>query len=176
MAFYFYLFSALTLCLILLVFNITFGLPIIIGIPFAVSKQSRVRRIVELAKELSGEPASRQALDLGSGDGRYVVALAQAGWQAQGVEINPFLVWLTKWKIWRAKLKAKAFVQRANFWQTDLSSYDVIVLFGVFYVMARLEKKMLAELKPGTIVICNHYQFPNWPALKQEKDIFIYKR
>jgi 2-polyprenyl-3-methyl-5-hydroxy-6-metoxy-1,4-benzoquinol methylase len=176
MSFYLYLVVSSLAIILLLIFNISFGLSIITGIPFAVSKKSRVRRIAEIVAELTKDRTNIKAVDIGSGDGRIVIALAQRGLKTDGLEINPFLVWWANWKIARAGLKQNAKTERANFWQKNFAEYDVVVLFGVFYIMEKMEKKLLAELRPGTIVVCNHFKFPNWQALKQEKDLFIYRR
>jgi len=44
-------------------------------------------------------------IDLGSGDGRIVIEFAKRNYESYGVEINPFLVLLSKWKIKKEGLK-----------------------------------------------------------------------
>lgn len=175
MVFYLYLFFSLSLCLILIVFDITFGLPIFTGAPFAVSSRAKMTKMMPLIKEAAVGRENLTVVDLGSGDGRIVAALAQNGFIARGLEINPFLVWYSRLKIKLAGLDKKALIKRANYWQEDFSQYDIVVLFGVFYIMAKLEKKLLTELKPGAVVICNHYRFPVWQPFRQEGDIYLYR-
>jgi 2-polyprenyl-3-methyl-5-hydroxy-6-metoxy-1,4-benzoquinol methylase len=146
------------------------------GAPFAVSSPYKIKKMLPYIVEAIGGRKNLSAVDIGSGDGRIVMALAREGLVAHGIEINPLLAMFSKIKIKAAGLQDKAFIHRASFWNSDFSQYDIVVLFGVFYIMKKLEKKLLAELKPGAIVICNHFYFPNWTPIKQEGDIYIYRQ
>ncbi len=185
MLFDLYLIVSLIICLALAIFIITFGIPIFTGAPFAVSSRYKIKKMMPLLKEaaaslpsaaLAKDGQNLSAVDLGSGDGRIVIALAENGFIASGLEINPCLVWYSRWKIKFKKLSDRAVIKRVNYWQEDFSKYDVVVLFGVFYIMDKLEKKLLSELKPGAIVVCNHFFFPTWPPVKQEGDIYLYRQ
>ncbi|MDD4902606.1 MAG: class I SAM-dependent methyltransferase [Patescibacteria group bacterium] len=160
MFFYLYLIFAALLAIALIIFIITFGVPIFTGAPFAVSSRHKIKKMMPLIKEAAAGRENLTAVDLGSGDGRIVITLAQNGFIAHGLEINPFLAWYSKLKIKLAGCGGRAFIKRANYWQEDFSRYDVVVLFGVFYIMEKLEKKLLSELKPGAVVICNHFFSP----------------
>ncbi len=158
---------------ILIIFIYYFGvLPFSKGAPFAASTPSKIKKIIKLAGDLNG----KKVVDLGSGDGRIVMALAQAGAEAHGYEINLPLVILSRLRIKKAGLTNKAFIHRQNYWQINLGDYDAVVFFGVWYIMKKLEKKLAAELKPGAIVISNFCSLPSWQILKQEDKIFIYKK
>lgn len=76
-------------------------------------------------------------IDLGSGDGRLVLAAAAAGHRAVGVELNYFLVLYSRYRAWRAKRHpgslqtgSASFVRR-DLWKAPLAGYDNIVVFGV---------------------------------------------
>ncbi|TSA46497.1 SAM-dependent methyltransferase, partial [bacterium] len=58
------------------------------GALFVPTHRDKVKKIIELAHVQPGE----KAVDLGSGDGRILIALAQAGADAHGFEINPLLI------------------------------------------------------------------------------------
>ena len=89
-----------------------------------------------------------------------------------------------------AKLKNKFFKRgvnfsRANIFNLDLSKTDIIFTYLWYSTMPPLEKKLLAELKPGAIVIANESYFPTWrpqkvvdtlPNKKNSVQIFIYKK
>jgi protein-L-isoaspartate O-methyltransferase len=171
-----YLIFSSLLAIALIIFIITFGLPFFTGAPFAVSSRFKIKKMMALINELTEVSKKVMAVDVGSGDGRIVIALAQNGFVAVGLEINPFLVWYSRLRIKRAKTGEQAKIKHVNYWQEDFSQYDVIVLFGVFYIMEKLEKKLLKELKPGAIVICNHFFFPSWAPVRQEGDVFIYQK
>src|SRR6266403_3816056 len=106
--------------------------------------------------------ADDRLVDIGSGDGRLVIAAARAGAEAKGFEINPFLVWLARRKIRAAGLEKRATIEWKDFWRADLSSYSVVTVFGIGHVMGRLERKLAKELKPGSRVVCNLFALPTW--------------
>lgn len=161
------------LLLLLLTYLILFWI-----IPFSLngaiydpSRKKDVEKMVEVA-EIKGNEVSA---DLGSGDGRVVIAFAKKGIQAHGYEINPLLVLLSKINIRREGLKGKAFIHWKSFWKADLSKYDIITVFQVDFAMSKLEKKISKELKPGAKVISNQWTFPKWKHSKYEKGIYVYE-
>jgi len=176
MYFYLYLVVSGLIAIFLIIFIIAFGVPMFTGAPFAVSSRFKIKRMVEIVNEETAGKRKAAVVDLGSGDGRIVIALARNGYAATGLEINPFLAWYSRLRIKIAGLKDKAAIKRVNYWQEDLSKYDVVILFGVFYIMERMEKKLQEELKPGAVVICNHFFFPSWAPVKQNGDIYIYRK
>ena len=141
------------------------------GAFFAPSGKKLTDKMVALAIIKPGE----KALDLGSGDGSQVISLAKAGAKAYGYEINPLLVWWSQYRLWQAGLKGKAFIYTKNFWQADLSDFDVIIIFGIPYMMKKMEKKLMQELKPGARVISNAFPFPNWQHSKREGNLYLYE-
>ena len=141
------------------------------GAPFLATHKKILKKITDFAEIKSGE----KTLDLGSGDGRIVIALANVGAQAHGFEINPILVWWSKRKIKKAGLKDKAFIYCRDFWTENFSSFDVITVFGIPHIMSELEKKLKRELRPGARVISAIFSFPNWQFLRKENGVYLYK-
>ena len=148
-----------------------FARPIVWGAPYAPSDQSKIDRMLALAKVKSGD----RALDIGSGDGRIVLALARRGADATGLEINPILCFVSNIRIRSSGFKS-AHVYRKNFWRSDFSPYDVVVLFGVTYIMPALEKKLQKELRPGARVVSNYFTFPSWKPYREEKGVYVYTK
>ena len=101
----------------LLAFAVLFGMfflwPFIFGAPFEPTSDRKLKIMMKLAKVKKGE----KAVDHGSGDGKIVIALAKAGAEAHGYEINPLLVLFSRYKIKKAGLKGKAFIHWKNFWK-----------------------------------------------------------
>lgn len=162
----------LALLVMLSVIVYSFGRPFFRGAPFAPTDRKTMNRMLERAQVKPGE----RACDIGSGDGRIVIALAKAGAYADGFEINPLLVWWSKIRIKRAGLSQKARIIRKNLWQTDFSPYDVVALFGIPYIMKDLGDKLLAELKPGARVVSNNFAFPTWEAASRQDGIILYTK
>ena len=139
------------------------------GAIFLPTHPQTVKKIVEVAKIKPG----MKAVDLGSGDGRLVVALAKAGFLADGFEINPALVLWSKIKIKQAGLN-NARIFGKSFWATNLSQYDVVVVFGMSHIMDRLEDKFKSELRANTLIISNVFQFKDLTELESHDGIHVY--
>lgn len=77
-------------------------------------------------------PADELLLDIGSGDGRIVVAAARhLGCRAHGVELNPWLVQYSRLSALANGVSARTAFYRRDLWTYDLSPYRNIVIFGV---------------------------------------------
>jgi precorrin-6B methylase 2 len=113
-------------------------------------------------------------VDIGSGDGRIVIALAKKGAIAHGIEINPFLVWLSRRNIQKAGLEGKAFIHRADMWKQNFSSYDIVTLYMTQHAVNRLETKLMQELKPKARVVANYYTFKHWKPLKRKDTLYLF--
>jgi hypothetical protein len=129
----------------------------------------------ELMAELAAIPPGTPTADLGSGDGRVVIAMARRGAEAHGYEINPFLVLASRRNIRRAGLQGQAFIHWQSFWSADLSPYRIVTVFQVGYIMGRLERKVLRELLPGSRVISHHWEFPTLRPEAGRYDVFVYR-
>lgn len=137
-----------------------FIFPMSQGAVYVPSKDSAIETMLKLGKVKKGI----KSVDLGSGDGRVVAAFAQAGAQADGYEINPWLVFKARRLLYQLGLGRQTSIKMQSYWNIDLGEYDVISVYGITYIMEGLEKKLRAELRPGTIVVSNYFQFPTWKA------------
>lgn len=106
MIFMFVLFAVLLAAILYLLIR-----PIVRGAVYFPTKREAVRVMVDLAEPQSGE----RLADLGSGDGRVLMAFARQGIEAHGYEVNPLLVWQSQWAIKRAGLEGRAFVHWESF-------------------------------------------------------------
>lgn len=147
-------------------------IPIISGAPWVPTRNEIIQKMVLLADIKPGE----KTVDLGSGDGRIVIAFAKAGAEAHGFEINPLLVWFSQYKIKKAGLKNKAFIHLKDFWGKDFSSFKIVTLFGISYIMPRLEKKLQKELLSGSKIVSYAFEFPKWQPSTKENGIYLYKK
>lgn len=141
------------------------------GPPFVGTSPERMRTMLQLA-ELK---PSELVIDLGSGDGRLLAASARAGARAIGYEVNLFLVWRSRVRLWQQRLLRQAEVRWGNFWRADLRQADVVFIFGYSTIMARLERKLAAELRPGARFISYRYQLPTWPAEASRDHVYLYR-
>lgn len=156
----------------------TILLPMFSGAPFVPINPVVLKRMVALLQIQPGEKAA----DLGSGDGRIVIELAKAGAKALGYEINPLLVLASRRTIKKAEQalqlrSGQASIHWKNFWTEDLSSFQVITLFGMPHMMKRLQEKLHRELKPGARVVSHQFKFPDWQVAQSqpESQLYLYR-
>ncbi len=140
--------------------------------PYYPTNDARLQAMLEL---LDIQPDDI-AVDLGSGDGRIVIAMALAGAkESHGYEINPWLVLWTKWQIRRYKLHGKAFAHWKSLWNVDLRRFTVVALYILTHVMPELETKLKKDLPAGARVASNAFQFPTWSVAKEKESVRLYR-
>jgi Methyltransferase domain len=123
--------------------------------------------MVEKMMEL-GEITSRDyVIDLGSGDGRNVIAAAKRGAQALGVEYNPDMVDLSKRLAKEAGVPDKAQFVRGDMFEADISKATVLALFLLPSNLLQLRPKF-ADLSPGTRIVSNTFSIQDWTPEKTE--------
>lgn len=160
----------LMLFLIVLVFYVLMLFGWKYGAPFVPSSSRVIKNMISLAKIMPGEIV----FDLGSGDGRILIAAAKAGAMAQGWEIHPLLIGLTRLKVWWLKLGEKVKVVCGNFWQIDWQEADVIMVYLIPHRMSEFKEKLLREVRPGTRVVSHAFKVPGWEPEAQLGQVRLY--
>jgi SAM-dependent methyltransferase len=102
-------------------------------------------------------------MDLGSGDGRTVIAAAKRGARAMGIEYNPEMVELSKRNAVKEGVTDKAQFTKADLFETDFSKATVITMFLLPDINLKLRPKIL-DLKPGTRIVSNSFTMGDWKA------------
>lgn len=140
----------------------------------AIPVPTRKDAILEMLKMAQVKPGMKVA-ELGSGDGRIVMAFAKAGAEVDGYEINPLLSFWSRHQISKNKI-SNARIYTKSFWSADLSAYDVVIVFGMTHIMNRLRVKFERELKPGAIVLSNIFEIPDWIPIAVRAGVRLYRR
>lgn len=160
------------LIVVLIVVDIILVRSIVGGAPYAPTKPKTVAAMIERLNIHSGD----KAVDIGSGDGRLVIALAKAGAEAHGYETNPLLVWWSRYLIRRAGVQDHAFIHRQSFWDISFNPFSIVTLFGMTHIMERLSEKFRNELPSNAIIAVNTYTLRNWEPDSAADGIYLYKQ
>uniref|UniRef100_T1IVR8 Methyltransferase domain-containing protein n=1 Tax=Strigamia maritima TaxID=126957 RepID=T1IVR8_STRMM len=131
-----------------------------ICLPFVPATTAQVEHVMKALKNRTGS-----VIDLGSGDGRIVLAAAKQGFNAVGVELNPWLVWYSRLVARYRGLHHVAKFQRSDLWKIDYSQFSNVIIFGVDKMMPILEKKLSKELPVDGCVIACRFPLPTWKEL-----------
>ena len=130
----FLLITIFVLIFIILMF-LLFIFDAFLDLPYVATDRKKIKTIVKFAQIKKGQTV----VDLGSGDGRLLIASAQLGAKAIGYELNPFLIAITRV---HAKIKGllnNVWVERKNLWKADLKVADVVFVYGRKKTMKRFE-------------------------------------
>jgi SAM-dependent methyltransferase len=111
---------------------------------------------VEKMLDMAGVTPRDFVVDLGSGDGRNVIAAAKRGAKALGVEYNPDLVALSRRAASAAGVADSATFVHGDMFEADISQATVLMLFLLPDHLKRLAPKFLA-LAPGARIVSNTY-------------------
>jgi ubiquinone/menaquinone biosynthesis C-methylase UbiE len=117
--------------------------------------------LVEKMLDMAKVTADDFVIDLGSGDGRMVIAAAKRGARALGVEFNPEMVKLSRQHAAEAGVADRASFVEGDMFEADLSKATVLALFLMPENLRRLEPKFRA-LPPGTRIVVNTFGIPDW--------------
>jgi len=117
--------------------------------------------LVEKMLDMAEVSPSDFVIDLGSGDGRNVIAAAKRGARALGVEYNPDLVELSRQRAEAAHVSDKATFVRGDMYAADVSQATVLALFLTPEVLDRMTDKFLA-MRPGSRIVLNTFPITDW--------------
>ncbi|XP_076174189.1 ATP synthase subunit C lysine N-methyltransferase isoform X2 [Ptiloglossa arizonensis] len=132
-----------------------------ICLPYVPATSQQVQNVLQALEGRAGS-----LIDLGSGDGRIVFAAAKAGFKADGIELNSWLIWYSRLKALLTGLSSQTTFIKQNLWKYNLRNYDNIVLFGVDQMMQDIENKFVTELQKDCVIIACRFPLPNMNAMK----------
>jgi hypothetical protein len=153
------------LVVILFVFVIAFGAPFL----------PTLRGQVDRAFELLDLKAGQTMLELGSGDGRMLIAAAKRGIKSVGYELNP-LLFMYSWLI-TIKYRKYTRVIWGNYWQKQWPKADGIFVFLLNPYMKKLDTKIVQyqvkNVKPLKLVSFA-FEVPGRKPAKTKNSMFLY--
>jgi precorrin-6B methylase 2 len=119
--------------------------------------------LVEKMLDLAEVTPQDYVMDLGSGDGRNIIAAARRGARALGVEYNPDMVELSRREAEKQGVADKAQFVQGDMYEADISQATVMALFLLPDNLEKLTPKFLG-LKPGSRMVLNGFAVPGWEA------------
>ena len=114
--------------------------------------------LVDKMLEMAAVTPDDVVIDLGSGDGRTVIAAARLGARAVGVELEENLVAISQQKAEEEGVSDRTEFHATDLFEFDLSPATVITMFLLPDINYRLRPDLL-ELTPGTRIVSNTWDF-----------------
>lgn len=158
--------------IVFLLAMLTLGV-VFFGAPYVPTRARDLEELFKVAKLTKKDVF----IDLGSGDGRLVLAAAQRGIKSIGLELNPLLVLLSLWRI--RGVRKLASVHYKNYWRYKLpDDTTTIFVFLAKPFMERLKTYLQAEAtrlgRPLTLISYG-FELPGYTPVAEHKAIMVYK-
>ncbi|HJR15443.1 MAG TPA: class I SAM-dependent methyltransferase [Gemmatimonadales bacterium] len=101
--------------------------------------------------------------DLGSGDGRIVIAAAKKhGTRGTGIDLDPDRIRESRAAARKAGVTDKVRFRQADLFETDLRKASVVTLYLLPTLNVRLRPKLFEELRPGSRVVSHAFDMGDW--------------
>lgn len=128
-------------------------------VPFITTPDEVVHRMLALAQTRPGDLVA----DLGSGDGRIVIAAAQKfGARGLGIELDARLVERSRENAARAGVADRVSFVQGDVLAADISAASVVTVYLLPDLMNRLQPRFLQRLQPGTRIVSHAFTMTGW--------------
>lgn len=153
---------------IMAVLVVSFGGVLAFGAPYLPTLTTQIETALVLLDLKPGQTL----LELGSGDGKVLVAAARAGLNVVGVELNPFLVIVSRVRTRKYRKQVK--IVWGNFWTLELPEFDGVFVFLLDRFMPKLDQKLSNLHKPFNLVSFA-FKMPSKKVTIEKNGLFLYQ-
>jgi SAM-dependent methyltransferase len=130
-----------------------------LDVPYIATDMQVVDAMLALARVRPGD----YVIDLGSGDGRILIAAARSsGARGLGVDIDPARIRESNDNARAAGVTGQVAFRQHDLFTTPLAEADILTLYLLPEINLRLRPRILAEMRPGTRVISHDYDMGDW--------------
>ena len=128
-------------------------------VPFVPTPAKVVDRMLEIAQVGPNDVV----YDLGSGDGRIVIAAAKKhGARGVGIDIDPERIREARDNARSAGVSDRVQFREGDLFTADISEATVVTLYLLPRINLELRPKVLSELKPGTRIVSHGFDMGDW--------------
>jgi ribosomal protein L11 methylase PrmA len=133
--------------------------PAPIDVPYVPTPAPVVDAMLRLAQVKRGDVL----YDLGSGDGRIVIAAAKRyGVRATGIDIDPARAREANANARKAGVSKQVRFLTQDLFDADFSDATVVTLYLLPRLNLKLRPKLLADLRPGTRIVSHGFDMGDW--------------
>lgn len=147
---------------------VCFGVVLLVGAPFLPTMKPQIQAALELAELKPGQTL----LDLGSGDGRVLIAAAKQGINSVGYELNPIMV-LIAW-LRTIKYRKNVRIIWGDYWQKPWPKHQAIFTFLLPRLMPKLDKKVMQSKHKPVKLLSFAFAIPDKPIDREKDGVYLY--
>lgn len=126
--------------------------------------------VVDAMLAMAGIRPDNVVVDLGSGDGRILIAAARShGARGLGVDIDPARIEEATANARAAGVAHRVSFRREDLFRTPIRDADVVTLYLLQEINLRLRPRLLAEMKPGARVVSHDFDMGDWRADQRQQ-------
>jgi len=134
-------------------------------VPFITTPDEVVERMLQLA----GTGPQDLVVDLGSGDGRIVIAAARKfGARGLGIELDGGLVEKSRVNAQRANVADRVSFVQGDVLAADISQATVVTVYLLPGLLNRLQPRFLEQLRPGARIVSHAFTMTGWSPDRAE--------
>lgn len=134
-----------------------------LDVPYVPTPENVVERMLDLTDVKSSD----YVIDLGSGDGRIVIAAAKRGANGHGIDLDPERIAEARENARREGVEDQIMFMEGNIFNTDFSEASVITMYLLPSVNKKLRPELLDKLQPGTQIVSHSFDMGSWQADKK---------
>ncbi|PAU92881.1 SAM-dependent methyltransferase [Aliifodinibius salipaludis] len=123
--------------------------------------------VVERMLDLTDVESSDYVIDLGSGDGRIVIAAAKRGANGHGIDLDPERIAEARENASSEGVDDQIMFMEGDIFKTDFSKASVITMYLLPSVNKKLRPELINKLEPGTQVVSHSFDMGSWKADKE---------
>ncbi len=151
--------------LVAIILLLAFAGVILVGAPYLPTLRPQIQTAFELVRLKKGQTL----LELGCGDGKVLIAAAEQGYRAIGIELNPFLA-LVAWLRTR-RYGGRVQVIWGDYWRMSWPPADAVFVFLLDRFMPKLDARMH---KRGGKLVSITFRIPGKPVAAEHNGVFLY--
>lgn len=129
-----------------------------LDVPFVPTSE----KVVELMLDAVNVGPDDYVIDLGSGDGRIVIAAAKRGAVGHGIDIDPKRIGEARSNASKAGVDDKVLFIQEDLFTTDFSRASVVTMYLLNSVNRKLRPHLLKNLRPGTRIVSHDFDMDDW--------------
>lgn len=127
-------------------------------------------KVVEIMLDVVNVGSGDYVIDLGSGDGRIVIAAAKHGAVGHGIDIDPKRIKEARENAVKAGVHNRVLFIEDNIFKTDFSRASVVTMYLLNSVNLKLRPHLLEKLRPGTRLVSHDFDMGEWKPDKHIKE------